>query len=86
MDMSNVITDGHSDAITLCPCCGSGEYGDNRIDESLYAAAAQEAPQLRFDGAIDDAVEVLSAWYAIKIANFIRPNLRCQTCGSQYDG
>lgn len=77
-------TPQHSE-LTFCPNCLSGDYEDNRIDEALYALAAQEAPRLKFEGAIDDAVEVLSALYAIRIVNFVRPKFRCCSCGAQFD-
>ncbi len=70
----------------ICPNCGSLECEDNRIDDRLYIEAAREAERLRFEGNIDDAVEVLSALYAIQIVNFLRLRLFFLDCGSSYDG
>lgn len=72
--------------ITTCPNCGGADYEDNRIDDRLYAEAAKEAPRLRFEGNTTDAVEVLTALYAIHIANFVRPEWRCLSCGVTFDG
>jgi hypothetical protein len=78
------VTDG-GDAVTLCPQCGSTDCEDNRIDDALYREAAKEAPRLRYEGRIGEAVEVLTALYAIRIANFLRPRWRC-VCGVSFDG
>ena len=86
MEMTNLVTNGQREAVTICPCCGGSDYEDNRISERLYALAAQEAPRLRFEGNTDEAVELLSALYAIRIANFIRPEWRCNACGVTFDG
>lgn len=86
MDMSNLTTDGYSEAITTCPNCGGSDYEDNRISERLYALAAQEAPRLRFEGNTDEAIELLTALSAIRIANFIRHPWRCYGCGVTFDG
>ena len=48
--------------------------------------AAKEAPRLRFEGQNDDAIELLTALYAIRIANFIRHQWRCSSCGVTFDG
>ena len=61
-----------------CPACGGSHFEDTRLDEQLYVEAAREAPRLRFEGNIEDAVEVLSALYSIRIVNFIRPRWRCE--------
>ena len=86
MDMSNLKTKGQNETITFCPCCGSSEFEDNRISERLYIEAAKEAPRLRFEGRDDEAVEVLTALYAIRIANFMRHQWRCNDCGVTFDG
>ena len=72
-------------ASLFCPNCLGSDYEDNRIDEALYVAAAQEAPRLKFEGAIYDVIEVLSAHYAMRIINFVRPQFRCCACGAQFD-
>jgi rRNA maturation endonuclease Nob1 len=86
MKMSNFTVDDPNEAITFCPCCGGNNYEDNRIDESLYLAAAREAPRLRFDSNEDDARAVLIALYAVQIENFIRHPWRCNACGVTFDG
>ena len=75
----------HPAVSRFCSNCLGSDYEDNRMDEALYVAAAQEAPRLRYEGAIDDAVEVLSALYAIRIVNFVRPKFRSCSCGAQFD-
>ncbi len=85
MEMSNFTTKGQNETITFCPCCGGSDYEDNRISERLYAEAAQEAPRLRFEGKADEAIEVLTALYALRIANFIKPAWLCLDCGSSFD-
>ena|ERR1700741_838576 len=82
-DELSVTDDGHAN--TLCPHCGGTDYEDNRIDDALYREAAKEAPRLRHEGLIGDAIEVLTALYAIRIANFLRPRWRC-ACGVSFDG
>ncbi len=72
------------DAIATCPLCGDGDHEDNRLDESLYIAAAREAPRLRHEGKIDEAVERLTALAAIRIVNWARPSHRCP-CGVTFD-
>ena len=80
-------TDAEYEPIAVCPNCGSLECEDNRIDDRLYIEAAREAEQLRYDGKIDDAVEVLTALYAINIVNFLRLRWRCLDCGGvTFDG
>jgi len=76
---------GRDDALVICPQCGGSDYKDNRIDEALYREAAKEAPRLRFEGKIDEAVVALTALYAIRIVNFVRPQWRC-VCGASFDG
>lgn len=82
-------TDFHTDhehqPVAVCPNCGSPECEDNRIDDRLYIEAAREAEQLRYDGNIDEAVEVLSALYAINIVNFLRLRWYCVGCGCTFD-
>lgn len=70
----------------FCPGCGASEYDDNRIDERLYIEAAREAPRLRHEGRNGEAIDLLSALYAIRIVNFIRPRWLCRACGAQFDG
>lgn len=72
------------DAIATCPLCRGAEYEDNRIDERLYVLAAEEAPRLRFEGKIDEAIEVLTALAAIRIVNWARHHHRC-ACGVRFD-
>lgn len=79
------IDHGHQ-PVAICPNCGSLEYEDNRINDRLYIEAAREAEQFRYDGKIDDAVEVLSALYAINIVNFLRLRWHCLDCGVTFDG
>ncbi len=82
-------TDFHIDhdhqPVAICPNCSSLECEDNRIDDRLYIEAAREAEQFRYDGNIDDAVEVLSALAAINIINFLRLKFFCCSCGAQFD-
>jgi ribosomal protein S27AE len=82
-------TDFHIDhdhqPVAICPNCGSLECEDNRIDDRLYIEAAREAPRLRYEGNTDDAIEVLSALYAINIVNFLRLRFFCVNCGSSFD-
>lgn len=85
MDMSNFTTKGQNEASTFCPCCGGSDYEDNRVSERLYAEAAKEAPRLRFEGRSDEAIELLTALHAIRIANFIRHQWLCLDCGSSFD-
>ncbi len=82
---SNFLTDAEYEPIAVCPNCGSLECEDNRIDDRLYIEAAREAPRLRFEGNTDDAVEVLSALYAIQIVNFLRLRWRCLDCQASFD-
>ena len=86
MKITAILNNAECEPIAVCPNCGSLECEDNRIDDRLYIEAAREAPRLRFEGNTDDAIEVLSALYAINIANFLRLNLRCLDCGVTYDG
>ena len=85
MFMDDLMPVGRPETPTICPHCGSSEYEDNRIDEALYREAAKEAPRLRFEGNAGEAVDVLTALYAIRIANFVRPQWRC-VCGVSFDG
>lgn len=82
-------TDFHIDhdhqPVAICPNCGSLESEDNRIDDRLYIEAAREAEQLRYDGKIDEAIEVLSALYEINIVNFLRLRWCCLDCGASFD-
>lgn len=71
--------------IIACPNCGGEDYEDNRVDEALYREAAREAPRLRFEGKTDDALEVLTALYAIRIANFLAPQFCCCACAATFD-
>lgn len=69
----------------VCPHCGASEYEDNRVSERLYAEAAKEAPRLRHEGRSEEAIEVLTALYALRIANFIRHEWLCLACGVTFD-
>lgn len=73
------------DAVTTCPHCGGTDYEDNRIDDAIYREAAREVPRLRHEGRVSEAIEVLTALYAVRIANFLRPRWRC-ICGVSFDG
>lgn len=85
MDMSDFPVTGQDENI-VCPGCGSCDgHEDDRISERLYIEAAREAPRLRYEGRTEEAIEVLSALYAIRIANFIRPHWLCG-CGVRFDG
>lgn len=84
MHMVEILSAGQRDVQTTCPECGGCTFEDNRIDERLYVEAAKEAPRLRFEGNIDDAVDVLSALYSVRIVNFIRHRWRCE-CGVTFD-
>lgn len=75
----------HPPAPITCPHCGGSDYEDNRIDERIYVAAAQEACSLRHEGRLNDAVDILSALYAVRIINFIRHPWRCLACGVRFD-
>lgn len=86
MQMTAIHNGAQCEPIAVCPNCGSLECEDNRIDDRLYIEAAREAEQLRYDGRIDDAVEVLSALYAIQIVNFLRLRWCCLDCGASFDG
>jgi rubrerythrin len=69
-----------------CPHCGASDYEDNRIDERIYVAAAQEAHSLRHEGRLNEVVDILSALYTVRIVNFIRHPWRCLACGVHFDG
>lgn len=80
----NAVQSDETDA--FCPCCGGGNYEGNRQSETLYALAAQEAPRLRFEGRIEEARQVLNAFWDIWTENFLRHEWRCLDCGSSFDG
>lgn len=86
MYLTDILTEQHRDTLTTCPGCGSCSYDDNRIDERLYTEAAKEAPRLRFEGYADEAINLLTALYAIRIANFLRHQWLCNDCGVTFDG
>jgi hypothetical protein len=86
MEMTLLKSEQHGEASTFCPCCGSSNFDDNRLSERLYAEAAKEAPRLRFEGKNEEAVDVLTALWAIRIANFVRHEWRCSDCGVTFDG
>lgn len=71
--------------LILCPHCGASEYEDNRIDEQIYVEAAHDAHCLRHEGRIAEAIDVLSALYAIRISNFVKPRWLCLVCGVRFD-
>jgi ribosomal protein S27AE len=85
MKITAIPTASPYEALPFCPNCGSYQCDDNRIDDRLYVEAAREAEQFRYDGNIDDAVEVLSALYAIQIINFLRLRWYCLKCGISFD-
>lgn len=85
MNMQHPKPNVQPDTMTICPHCGGSDYEDNRSDERLYIEAAKEAPRLRFEGRIEEALEILTALYAIRIGNFLRPRWRC-SCGARFDG
>lgn len=85
MNMHEHFSAARADTITTCPHCGASDYDANRLDEALYREAAKEAPRLRFEGKTDDAIEVLTAFYAIRIVNFVRAEFRCLCCGVTFD-
>ena len=70
--------------LAICPLCRGTAHEDNRLDESLYVEAAKEAPRLRHEGRIAEAVELLTALAAIRIVNWARPQRRCP-CGVTFD-
>ena len=86
MKMTAIQNTAEYEPAPICPNCGSPECEDNRINERLYALAAKEAPRLRFEGNTDEAIELLTALSAIRIANFIRHPWRCFGCGVTFDG
>ena len=73
------------DHVITCPNCYGDNYEDNRVDEALFREAAREAPRLRHEGRDREAANVLIALYAIRIGNFLRPELRCLSCGVKFD-
>jgi hypothetical protein len=73
------------ESMTFCPHCSGENFESNRADERLLIEAAREAPRLRFEGKADEAIEVLTALYALRIANFIKPAWLCLDCGSSFD-
>lgn len=85
MEMTRFTEHGLNESIPICPCCGGSDYDDNRISERLYIEAAQEAPRLRFEGRSEEAVDVLTALWSIRIANFVRHEWRCNDCGVTFD-
>lgn len=85
MHMSNHAITEMGEEATFCPSCGGSDYDDNCLSERLYAEAAEEAPLLRFAGRTDEAIEVLTALYAIRIVNFVLPKWRCNACGVTFD-
>lgn len=84
MHMTNILCAGQRDIPRACPECGGCQFEDNRLDERLYIEAAKEAPRLRYEGHVNDAIDVLSALYSIRIINFIRARWRCE-CGATFD-
>jgi hypothetical protein len=86
MEMQKFTETRPHEAAIFCPNCSGENYKTNRADERLLIAAAQEAPRLRFEGKTDDAIEVLTALYALRIANFIKPQWLCLSCGVTFDG
>lgn len=85
MYLTDILSAQSREDLTTCPNCGGSDYEDNRIDESLYLAVAQEAPRLRFEGNEEDARAVLIALCAAQIENFIRHQWLCNVCGVTFD-
>lgn len=85
MEMLNLKFETQCDASTFCPCCGGTNFEDNRLSERLYAEAAKEAPRLRYEGRTDEVLELLTALWSIRIANFVRHQWRCNDCGGTFD-
>lgn len=85
MHMMHIDGAAATDTIILCPNCGGTEYESNRLEEALYVEAAKEAPRLRHEGKIEDAIELLTALHAIRIVNFLRPDFRCVSCQATFD-
>ncbi len=85
MEMLKIDAAQSHDPDTFCPHCGGENFESNRADERLLIEAAKEAPRLRFDGKADEAIDVLTALYALRIANFIKPEFLCLDCGVTFD-
>ena len=85
MYFNDVFRSAHSNAPAACPNCHSDEREDCRTDERVYAEAAREVPRLRHEGRIGEAVEILTALYAVRIANFLKTRWLCLACGARYD-
>lgn len=85
MYFNDVIRAARSTAPSVCPNCQSSERDDCRTDESIYAEAARDVAELRHDGRIGEALEILTALYAVRIANFLKVRWLCLTCGARYD-
>lgn len=69
-----------------CPSCGSDEYRSNRVSEAPFAAAAKFATGLRDVGEIETACDVLTRLAAVRIANFLSFQWKCDGCGVRFDG
>lgn len=85
MEMLKLKTAQSHQTDTFCPHCGGENFESNRADERLLIEAAKEAPRLRFEGKADEAIDVLTALYALRIANFIKPEWLCLDCESSFD-
>lgn len=87
MDMLNSRAVELSDAIAICPNCGSCEgHENNRVDDALLREALKEVPRLRHEGRGAEVIELLTRYYAIRIASFVALDWRCGQCGVQFDG
>lgn len=85
MEMFKIDAAQSYDPDIFCPHCDGENFESNRADERLLIEAAKEAPRLRFEGKADEAIDVLTALYALRIANFIKPEWLCLDCGSSFD-
>lgn len=61
----------------VCPNCHSSEREDRRTDERIYEEAARDVQRLRHEGRISEALEVLTALYAVRIGNFLKARWLC---------
>lgn len=77
---------GRASTPIICPHCGGSDHEDNRISERIYEMAAEDTARLRHEGRLREVVDILSALYAVRIANYVRHPWRCLDCGVRFDG